>query len=262
MAEQAPGTGTPYLLVAWSPDAAEVGWRVGNYLKKHLPGRESGEIEPLGFYPLGGVEIKGDVIGFPRSKFYAFEGGNVVLFQATQPSSRRYRFLSLVLDNAERLGSPGVYTVGGIISMIAHTDERKVLAVVNAGELKESLAGYDLDTGLDYQGATSLSGFLLWVAKQRKIPAVSFWVNVPFYLAEKTDPRANKALLHFLNCRFGLGIDLEELDREIEIQEEQIARLRKQNREVDEYIARLELNVGLTQEEVGRLVEEINRAMA
>lgn len=262
MTEQALGAGSPYVLAAWSPDAAEVGWRVGNYLKKQLPHGELEEIEPLGFFPLGGVEIKGDVIGFPRAKFYALEGKDLVLFQATQPTSKRYRFLSLFLDAVLRLNSSGVCTVGGIISMIAHTDERKILAVVNAEELKEGLAGYDLDTSLDYQGTTSMSGFLLWVARQRKVPAVSFWVNVPFYLAEKTDPRANKAVLHFLNRRFGLGLNLEDLDREIEIQEEQIARLRRQNREVDEYIARLELNVGLTQQEVGRLVEEINRAMA
>ncbi|MBC7324199.1 MAG: hypothetical protein H5T99_02645, partial [Moorella sp. (in: Bacteria)] len=61
---------------------------------------------------------------------------------------------------------------------------------------------------------------------------------------------------------FDLGVDLDELNREIEIQEEQLSRLRKSNQEVDEYIARLELNVGLTQQEVGKLVEEINKAMS
>jgi predicted ATP-grasp superfamily ATP-dependent carboligase len=144
--------------------------------------------------------------------------------------------------------------------MIAHTNERKILAIANSEEPKKSLTGYDLDTSLDYQGTTSMSGFLLWIARQRNIPAISFWVNVPFYLAEKTDPRANKAMLSFLNQRFGLGVDLKELDQEIEIQEGQISRLRKNNQEVDEYIARLELNVGLTQQEVGKLMEEINKA--
>ncbi|MEW6273696.1 MAG: PAC2 family protein [Bacillota bacterium] len=262
MINQAPGTQAPFLVVSWSPDVAEVGWRVSNYLQKNLPCKEFAEIDPLGFFSLGGVEVKGDVIRFPQAKFYSLEEKDLLLLQSNQPTAKRYKFLSMVLDAAQKVQAAGVYTIGGIISMIAHTDERKILAIVNAGELKETLAAYDLDMGLDYQGTTSMSGFLLWVARQRNIPAASFWVNVPFYLAEKTDPKANKAVASFLNRRFGLGVDLEELDREIEIQEEQLSRLRKANQEVDEYIARLELNVGLTQQEVGKLVEEINKAMA
>lgn len=263
MINKTPGAKEPFLVIGWSPDAGEVGWRVSNYLRKHLPLREGEEIEPLGFFSLSGVEIKGDVLRFPQAKFFFLEGKDFILLQSDQPASKRYQFLSKVLDlAAKKFNARGVYTIGGLVSMIAHTDARKILAVVNGEELKESLAAYDLDMGLDYQGTTSMSGFLLWVARQRNIPAASFWVNVPFYLAEKTDPKANKAVLSFLNRRFDLGVDLEELDREIEIQEEQLSRLRKTNQEVDEYIARLELNVGLTQQEVGKLVEEINKAMA
>jgi len=260
MIKETPGAKEPFLVVGWSPDAGEVGWRVGNYLQKYLPLREGEEIEPLGFFSLSGVEIKGDVLRFPQAKFFFLD--NFIFLQSDQPVSKRYQFLDEVLDRAEKFSARGVYTIGGLVSMIAHTDERKILAVVNFEELKKGLAGYDLDLGLDYQGTTSMSGFLLWIARQRNIPAVSFWVNVPFYLAEKADPKANKAVVNFLNRRFDLGVDLEGLDREIEIQEEQISRLRRTNQEVDEYIARLELNVGLTQQEVGKLVEEINKAMA
>lgn len=262
MINKTPCFQAPFMIAGWSPDVGEVGRRVNNYLQKYLPLEEFAEIEPLGFFSLGGVEIKGDVIRFPQAKFYSLEEKDLIFFQGNQPTSKRYQFLSMVLDFAGKFNSSGVYTVGGIISMIAHTDERKILAVVNTEGLKETLAAYDLDMSLDYQGTTSMSGFLLWIARQRNIPAVSLWVNVPFYLAEKADPKANKAVVSFLNRRFGLGVDLAELDREIEIQEEQISRLRKSNQEVDEYIARLELNVGLTQQEVGKLVEEINKAMA
>ncbi len=262
MIEKTPVLKAPFLIAAWSPDVAEVGWRVASYLQKRLPFEEFAEIDPLGFFSLSGVEIKGDVIHFPQARFFSLEEKDLVFLQSNQPSAKRYKFLSLILDTAEKMNAAGVYTVGGIISMIAHTDERKILAIVNAEALKAELAAYDLDMSLDYQGATSMSGFLLWAARQRNIPAASFWVNVPFYLAEKTDPKANKAVINFLNQRFDLGVDLDELNREIEIQEEQLSRLRKSNQEVDEYIARLELNVGLTQQEVGKLVEEINKAMS
>lgn len=260
MIKKTPGLKAPFLIVGWSPDVAEVGWRIGNFLRKYLSFEEFAEIGPLGFFPLGGVEIKKDIIHFPQAKFYSLEEKDLILLQSNQPASKRYKFLKMVLEFAEKFHTQAMYPVGGIVSMIAHTNERKILAIANSEEPKKSLTGYDLDTSLDYQGTTSMSGFLLWIARQRNIPAISFWVNVPFYLAEKTDPRANKAMLSFLNQRFGLGVDLKELDQEIEIQEGQISRLRKNNQEVDEYIARLELNVGLTQQEVGKLMEEINKA--
>ena len=261
MTKETPGAKEPFLVVGWSPDAGEVGWRAGNYLKKRLPFREGEEIEPPGFFSLSGVEIKGDVVRFPQAKFFFLDEKDFIFLQSDQPVAKRYQFLGEILDRAEKYSVRGVYTIGGLVSMIAHTDPRKILAVVNFENLKETLAGYDLDLSLDYQGATSMSGFLLWAARQRNLPAASFWVNIPFYLAEKTDAKANRAAVDFLNRRFALGVDLEELDREIEIQEEQLSRLRKANREVDEYIARLELNVGLTQQEAGKLAEEVNKAM-
>jgi len=251
----------PFLLAHWSEDAGEVSWRVCSYLKKHFSFKECAEIDPLGFFSLGGVEIKKDILCFPQAKFYSIDDQDLLVFQGSQPYTKRYRFLTTILDIAEKFNLQGVYTVGGIVSMIPHTNERKMIAIVNAPELKEGLAGYDLDMGLDYQGNASMSGFLLWVARERKIPAVSFWVNVPFYLTNNADPKANKAMLSFLNQRFGMGVDLKELDKEIEIQEERISRLRKNNQEVDEYIARLELNVGLSQQEVEKLAEEVSRAM-
>lgn len=257
-----PKHGSPFLVAGWSPDAGETGWWVVDYLNKRLLTREFAEIEPLGFFSLGGVEIRDNISRFPESKFFSSEEKDLIFFKSNIPGTGGYNFLNLVLDVAKSFNVRGVYTVGGIVSMIAHTEEqRKVLAVFNAPQLKGDLAAYDLEMNLNYQGTTSMNGFLLWVAKNREVPAAGCWVNVPFYLAGRVDPRANKALLNFLNLRFGLGVDLSELDRDIEIQDRRIARIRKKNFKLNEYMGKLEQKIDLSQEEIEGLVEELDKFM-
>jgi proteasome assembly chaperone (PAC2) family protein len=259
MIEEASRPGSPFLIVGWSPDGGEVGWRVLDYLNKHLSARELNEIEPLGFFSLGGVQVKNNIIHFPQSKFYFVEGKNLIFFKSSQPGSKGYEFLNRVLDVARRFNVQGVYTIGGLVSMMAHTEERRMTAVFNNPELKKSLAAYDLEMDLDYQGAPSMSGFLLWAARNRNIAAVSCWVNIPFYFAEGVDPKADKTVLSLLNRRFALNMDLRELDQAIEKQDEEMLRIRENNLEVDRYITKLERNWGLTQEEAGKLVQEISK---
>lgn len=257
-----PKHASPFLVAGWSPDSGETGWWVVDYLNQRLLTREFAEIEPVGFFSLGGVEIRDNISRFPESKFFSSAEKDLIFFKSNIPATKGYNFLNLVLDVAKSFNVRGVYTVGGIVSMIAHTEEqRKVLAVFNSPQLKEELAAYDLEMNLNYQGTTSMNGFLLWAAKNREIPAIGCWVNVPFYLVNRVDPRANKELLNFLNFRFDLGVDLSGLDREIEIQDRRIARIRKKNFKLDEYMGKLEQKIDLSQEEIEGLVEELDKFM-
>ena len=60
-----------------------------------------------------------------------------------------------------------------------------------------------------------------------------------------------------MDTRFGLGIDFTELDEDISRQKEKIARARIHSPEIDDYIRKLESNIGLTREESEKLVAEI-----
>jgi len=253
---------SPTLVVGWSADAGKLGLRVTDYLNKKLGGQSFGEIELVDFFPLGGVTIEDDLIQFPESKFYCCQQNDLVIFKSAPPSYEWYKFLDLVLHVAEHYcRAKALYTIGGMVSLGAHTAPRELLVTFNSSELKKDLSQYDLGRNVDYQTPRgqrpTLNSFLLWVAKRRNIPGVSLWVPIPFYLVAVEDPEAEKKVLEFLNQRFVLGIDFHDLDEEIRKQNEKIAQMRIHLPEVDEYIRKLESNLRLSEEENERLVKEI-----
>ena len=250
------------LVVAWGEDAGKLGPKVIDYLNKKLGGEEFGEIEPADFFPLGGVSIEDDVAQFPESKFYCCQEKNLVIFKSNSPRSEWYKFLNSVLDVAEHYcHTKELYTIGGMVSLSAHTAPRQLLAITNSPEMKTALSQYDLARDMDYETPPgqrpTLSAYLLWAAKRRNIPGASLWVPIPFYLVSTEDPKAWRKAVQFFDDRFGLGIDFRDLDEEVARQNEKIAELRNRFPELDDYVHRLESNLSLTEEEHGKLIKEI-----
>ena len=254
------------LIVAWSVDASGLGTKVTDYLKRKLRGQSFCEIEPEEFFPLGGVSIQDNLVQFPESNFYVCPENNLVIFRGHPPSYEWYKFLNLILDAAEQYCRvKEVYTIGGMVSLGAHTTPRELLGVFNSVELKEALSSYNLADRLDYETPLgqrpTLSSFLLWMAKKRNIPGGSLWVSVPFYLVAVDDPKARRRVVEFFNQRFDLRIDLSDLDEEIRQQNQAIAEMRASSPDVDESISRLESNLRLSDEENQRLVKEIEKLL-
>ena len=252
----------PSLVVTWRTDAGKLGPRVTDYLNKKLGGQYLGEIEPADFFPLGGVTIEDDLVQFPESKFYSCPKNDLVIFKGDPPSHEWFKYLSLILDVAGHYGQVReLYTIGGMVSLGAHTAPRELIAAFNSPELRQALSQYDLARGLDYQTPPghrpTLNSFLSWIARQRNIPGASLWVPVPFYLVAVEDPKAQKKVLEFLDQRFGLQVDFQGIDEAIRKQNEKIAQLRTLSQEVDEYISKLESNLGLSEEENEKLVKQI-----
>lgn len=256
----------PSLVVGWSEDAGKLGPKVIDFLNKELGAEKFCEIEPSDFFPLGGVAIKHDLVQFPESKFYSCENNNLVIFTSDAPSYEWHKFLNTVLDVAEyHCGVKELYTIGGIVSLTAHTNPRRISTVVNQPELKRMLAGHGLDTDMNYQtppgGRPTLSSFLLWVAKRRNIGGANLWVEVPFYLAAGEDLKAWKTMVEFFDKRFSLSIDLEEINQENKNQEGKIKQMRMENPEIDEYIGKLESGGKLTSDESEKLVKTIDNLL-
>ncbi len=258
-----PALQSPALVVAWSEDAGRLGPKVNDYLRRKLGGHTFCEVEPGDFFPMGGVAIENDLAKFPASWFYASPEHDLVLFESSPPSSDWYRFLSLVMDVAQDYcHAREVYTIGGMVAISAHTTPRQLVAAFSSTQVKRTLGSYDLVTTFDYETAASqrptLSSYLLWVAKRRNIPAASLWVPVPFYLAGGEDLRAERRVLQFIDQRLELGIDFRELDEDIKRQNEALAEARAGDAHIEESIAKLESNQGLSEEESLRLVEAID----
>lgn len=254
------------LVVGWTEDAGRLGSKVIDYLNGKLGGQELGELEPAGFFLLGGVSVEDDVARFPESKFYYCREKNLVTFKSAPPQAEWYAFLNSVLDVATRYCHvKEVYTVGGMVSVSAHTAPRGLLATASSPEMKRVLAGYDLARDVDYETPPgqrpTLNSFLLWVARRRNIAAAGLWVTVPFYLAAAVDPQACGKPLDFLDRRLGLGLDFMELDGEVELQNTRIAALRDRSPDIDGCISKLERNESLTADENEKLLREIEGAV-
>jgi len=250
------------LVVGWSEDAGKLGPKVIDYLNSKLGAKEFGEIEPAAFFPLRGVSVEGDVAQFPESKFYCCQEKNLVTLKSNLPRFEWYEFLNSVLDVAEHYcHAKELYTVGGMVSLSAHTAPRELLAIANSPEMKQVLSQHDVARNMDYETPPgqrpTLSSFLLWVAKSRNVAGASLWVPVPFYLVATEDPQAWRKTVEFLDKRFDLEIDFGDLDKEAARQNEKIAQLRNRFPQLDDYIRRLESNLALTEEENEKLVKEI-----
>ncbi|MFC1892888.1 PAC2 family protein [Chloroflexota bacterium] len=240
---------SPSLVVGWGVDAGRLGNRVTDYLIRKLGAQSFCEIEPVDFFPLGGVAIEDDLVQFPESKFYACPKHDLVVFESAPPGYEWYKFLNLILDIGEHCGHvKEILTIGGMISLSAHTAPRELLGTFNSPELKEALSHYNIAVGLDYETPRgqrpTLSSFLLWTAKRRNIPGVSLWVPVPFYLVAGEDPRAQRRVLEFFEQRFNLGIDFGDLGEEIESQNNKLAQARNSFPDIDESLGRREPQVG------------------
>ena len=251
------------LVVGWNEDAGKLGSKVIDYLHKNLRCIEFAEIEPADFFPLTGVSVKDDVAQFPESRFYYCPKGNLVILKSDPPKAEWYKFLCSILDIAEQYcHAKELYTIGGMVSMSAHSNPRELLAIANSPQMKRVLSQYDLAGDFNYETPPgqrpTTSSFLIWLAKERNIAGASLWVPVPFYLISSEDPQAWRKAIEFLDIRFNLSIDFKELDENVATQNEKISGARVRLPEVDNFIRKLESNLVLTPEENEKLVKEMD----
>ncbi len=255
------------LVVAWSLDAGKLGVKVINYVNKKLGGKSFCEIEPVEFFPLGGVIVQDDLVQFPENKFYAYANKDVVFFHGTPPSYEWYKFLNLILDVAEHYCNvKELYAIGSMVFLGAHTTPRELLSTFNTPDLKKVLSPYNFGGERDYETPPgqrpTLNSFLSWTAKRRNIPGVSIWVPIPFYLTAVDDPEACRKVLEFFDQRFNLGINFSDLDEEIRQHNQMLAKMRIDFPDIDESISKLESNLRLSEGESKRLIEETEKYLS
>jgi len=242
------------LVVGWNEDAGRLGPKVIEYLVRRLGGQEVAEIEPEGYFSLGGVSVENDIAQFPECKLHYCREKGLAFCRSDPPRANWHRFLHSILDVAEACcNAQELYTFGAMISFGPHTAPRELIAVASSPEARALLGSYGLSTEIDYETPPgqrpTLNSFLLWVAQRRGMSGASLWVPIPFYLVGTDDPRAWKRVVEFLDVRFDLGLDLGDLDEEVAGQDEVISQIRDRYPDMDNSIRKLENNLALSQEE-------------
>ncbi len=255
-------------VIGWTKDTGAVSPLAADYLIKASDGSDFCQIEPADFYPVGGVTVADDVAWFPQSQFFYSERKPLVILRADEPQSNRYEFLSAVLDLAEHygktdLGEPSraetLYTINGIAALTAHTTARRVFGIFNDAATQRRLQQI-VPVGANWQGPPHLSTYLLWLARERHLPGVGLWVEVPFYLSDYEDYQSVKAAVSLLSRMLGWDLDLGELDRLAAEQDEKLAQL-ESDPGVADMIHTLEEGQSLDRQEQTELTEAVGNVL-
>jgi proteasome assembly chaperone (PAC2) family protein len=246
----------PTLVIGWESDTAQLGARVTDYLIKNLNMQAFCDINPVEFFPLGGVAIENDIVQFPQSTFYACHEHNLIVFRSAIPRYEWYKFLNLIIDVAqEYYHVKEMYAVGGMVTLMPHTVSRDSWATFNSPQIKKAR---EMDFETPPGSRPTLNSYLLWIAKTRDLPAVNLWIPVPFYLMSNDDPGSHKKALEFIDNRLDLHLDFKDIDASIKQQNEKLERLRKSATEIDESIRKLENEQPISEEERENLVKAID----
>jgi len=230
-ARRTPKLVNPTLVAAW-PGVGNVALIAATYLKDKLKAKPLGELDPQGFFDLGGVFIKDNLIEmpeFPHSAFYYWKrrgnkGDDLLIFLSeAQPSFGAYEYVGKVLDIAESFGVSRVYTLAAAVTE-HHPDEPRVLGAATSPELLEELKGYEVVLAGDFYVA-GLNGLLLGAAKERDLEGICLLGETVKYAAKLANPRSSQAVLGVLTRLLKVNIDMSELKEFAEGTEKQLRQI-------------------------------------
>ncbi len=256
------------LLICWQQDVGGIGHGICDYVENEMEAYPLGQIEPEGFYAMDGVAVEDDVALFPENRFIYCPQGDLVIFKGTQPERQWYDFLNTILDVAQKhCAASHIYTLGGMISVTAHTTPRELLTVANSPQMSYDLAQYDpVTTAIEYYETPpghrpTVNAYLLWLAQHRNLDAGCLWIPVPFYLSPGDDPQAIRRILDFLTLKTNIRIDFKRINDRITAQDDRIRRLRDENADVDNAISALESSLSISGGESQRLINAIREVL-
>jgi proteasome assembly chaperone (PAC2) family protein len=220
----------PHLIAAW-PGVGNVAMIAATYLKDRLGAKELGEIDPAGFFDLGGVFIRDNIVDppeFPESRFYYSRGRDggrdvIIFIGQAQPAAASYEYAGLVLDVAERFGVKRAYSLAAALTEY-HPDRPRVLGAASSPELLEALRQLDVVMAGDFYVA-GMNGLLVGVAASRGIEGVCLLGETVKYAAKMANPRSALAVLEVLTRLLGCEIDMSELEGHAVTAEKQIREL-------------------------------------
>jgi proteasome assembly chaperone (PAC2) family protein len=249
------------LVIGWTRDTGNVSGGTAEYVVDASDADSFCQIEPADFFPVGGVTVEDDIAQFPESRFFYDPAANLVILRTDEPQSHRYDFLNGIIGFAQHFGkAEALYTVNGIASLIPHTAGRRVLGVFNDPVIQRKLQSF-VAAGMTWQGAPPTSTYLLWLATNRHLRGAGLWIEVPFYLADYEDFWSIKTAVSLFATMFGQNWDLAELDELVAEEDELLAELRADDRDIDIKIRNLELGEMPGRQEQLELTEAVRDAL-
>lgn len=171
---------------------------------------------------------------FPTNEFYYWKNekgeGDLVLFLGSEPNLKWRSFGNKIMDVAQEYGVKRLHSVGGILDRSPHTREPRLFSSMSEPHLREEMSKHVMGFGT-YEGPSSFTSMLHYLARERHIEAVSLSVRSPIYIQGR-NPRAWLAVLERLIKLLDLELDLDDLRLECAIMDRRLDRIAKENPEV------------------------------
>jgi proteasome assembly chaperone (PAC2) family protein len=171
--------------------------------------------------------------------------GDLVMFQATEPSLRWRRYTDNLVATARELEVRMVITLGALLADVPHSRPVAITGLASDQALVEKLR-FQRTT---YEGPTGIVGVLHQACAKAGLECASLWASVPHYVAAAPNPKVALALVRAFEGIAGVVVDAGELESAAEDYERQVSAAVASDPEVKAFVERLESAVDEVQED-------------
>jgi len=186
---------------------------------------------------------------FPKNQFY-YAGNpssdhDLIFFLGTEPNLYWEEYGDTVLTLAREFGVTRIYTFGAIYDRSPYNREPNITCTCTSAKIRDEMEKFNVIMS-SREGMATINLMLLNAFQKGGFDGVNLTVRVPYYpefnVGLDYSPRSVKAVLARLNHLMKLGINFDELDKEISEIESKLDSIRKKNAEFNTYMEELEKN--------------------
>jgi proteasome assembly chaperone (PAC2) family protein len=228
-------------------DAGEAASAAVTFIHESFEAENVATIDPEEFFDFTAVrptvrltEGRTREIDWPSATVSAAEvpgaEGDLVMFQATEPSLRWRRYTDNLVAAARELDVRMVITLGALLADVPHSRPVAITGLASDQALVEKLR-FQRTT---YEGPTGIVGVLHHACAKAGLECASLWASVPHYVAAAPNPKVALALVRAFEGIAGVAVDAGELESAAEDYDRQVSAAVASDPEVKAFVERLE----------------------
>jgi hypothetical protein len=227
-------------------DAADAATGAIEHLEREWQARPFAAIDPEDYYDyqvnrptvrlVDGVTRR---IDWPTTRLGLATVGDleIVLVRGLEPNMRWRAFCQELTEFADELNVERVVCLAALLADVPHTRPIDVNGSASEDALATSLGL----TRSRYEGPTGVVSVFHQALAETGRKVVSYWASVPHYVAQPPCPKATLTLLHRVEDVLDIAIPLGDLPEAAQAWENGVDELAREDGEIADYIASLEL---------------------
>jgi len=227
-------------------DAADAATGAIEHLEREWQARPFAAIDPEDYYDyqvnrptvrlVDGITRR---IDWPTTRLGLATVGDleIVLVRGLEPNMRWRAFCQELTEFADELNVERVVCLAALLADVPHTRPIDVNGSASDDALATSLGL----TRSRYEGPTGVVSVFHQALAETGRKVVSYWASVPHYVAQPPCPKATLTLLHRVEDVLDIAIPLGDLPEAAQAWENGVDELAREDGEIADYIASLEL---------------------